>query len=194
MKPGPANHLIRYERRPFVLGFGDNLTEYEADPSPELDAKWDDLYSTVGIVAISQKQASHMAEKTQPLPHDPEHRYVVGLNVFHDLHCLNMLRKHLLPEYYPEYKNASGTEAGFMHIMHCVDALRQSVMCNVDLAIIPFQVQDWAREHAVGDDWDHEYRSVNERPVGSGHLGSRMVSPSEAASSFTVAAKKRILR
>ncbi|KAK7968800.1 hypothetical protein PG988_007873 [Apiospora saccharicola] len=87
MKPGPANHLIRYERRPFVLGFGDNLTEYEADPSPELDAKWDDLYA-MGIVAISQKQASHMAEKTQPLPHDPEHRYVVGLNVFHDLHCL----------------------------------------------------------------------------------------------------------
>ncbi|KAK8140008.1 hypothetical protein PG984_000074 [Apiospora sp. TS-2023a] len=42
----PANHLIQYERRPFVLGFGDNLTEYVAKPSPELDAKWDDLYSS----------------------------------------------------------------------------------------------------------------------------------------------------
>ncbi|KAK8036426.1 Cyclochlorotine biosynthesis protein O [Apiospora marii] len=168
----PANHLIRYERRPFVLGFGDDMTEYEAKPSPELDAKWDDLYS-MGIVAVSQEQASHLEEKTQPLPDDPDNRYVLGMNVFHDLHCLNMLRKHLLPEYYPEHRNASSTEDGFMHIMHCVDALRQSIMCNVDLSIIPFQVgdhmcrnfevvQDWAREHAMADEWDHEYRPVND--------------------------------
>ncbi|KAK7923739.1 hypothetical protein PG985_007810 [Apiospora marii] len=183
-----TNHLIRYKRRPFVIGLGDNLTEYEARPSPELDAKWDDLYS-MGIVAISQEQASHLEEKTQPLSHDPDNRYVLGLDVFHDLHCLNMLRKHLLPDYYPEHRNASSTENGFMHIMHCVDALRQSIMCNVDLSIIPFQampqwneewkfyqpqivgdhmcrnfeaVQDWAREHAMADEWDHEYRPVND--------------------------------
>ncbi|KAK7968799.1 hypothetical protein PG988_007872 [Apiospora saccharicola] len=69
-----------------------------------------------------------------------------------------MLRKHLLPEYYPEYKNASGTEAGFMHIMHFVDALRQSVMCNVDLAIIPFQ--DLAPLNIVGSGmWSGSFTS-----------------------------------
>ncbi|KAK8054949.1 hypothetical protein PG993_000176 [Apiospora rasikravindrae] len=135
----PANHMIRYERRPFELGFGENLTEYEADPSPELDAKWDDLYS-MGLMAISREQASQLEEKTQPLPHDPENRYVLGMSVFHDLHCINMLRKHLFPDYYTQARMGKHHQGEVTnHMMHCLDALRQSAMCHVDLAIIPFQ-------------------------------------------------------
>jgi hypothetical protein len=42
----PAMHLVRYENREFTLGLGDNLTKYEAEPSPSLDADWNDLFSS----------------------------------------------------------------------------------------------------------------------------------------------------
>lgn len=55
-----------------------------------------------------------------------------GPDVLHSLHCLNALRKHLDIEYYaksmslpPEYRR--------MHIDHCVDHLRQALLCHGDL-------------------------------------------------------------
>lgn len=44
--PGPANHLIQYEYREFTLGLGETQTKYEAAPSPEVDAAWNDLFSS----------------------------------------------------------------------------------------------------------------------------------------------------
>ncbi|KAK6829625.1 hypothetical protein PG989_010818 [Apiospora arundinis] len=178
----PAMHLVRYENREFTLGLGDNLTKYEAEPSPSLDADWNDLFS-MGIVAISREEASQLHEKTQPLPHDPRNRYVVSFSVFHDLHCLNGLRKRLFPEYYTQFALENRTKNDVKHIMHCIDALRQSTLCHSDLSIIPFQetnrayepkivgahvcrnfevIQDWARDNAVWDAWDLTYRPVND--------------------------------
>ncbi|KAK8096070.1 hypothetical protein PG999_014092 [Apiospora kogelbergensis] len=94
----------------------------------------------MGIVAISREEASQLPEKTQMLPHDPENRYVVSFSVFHDLHCLNMIRKQLFPDYYTQFKIENRTEKDVEHMMHCVDALRQSTLCHADLATIPFQV------------------------------------------------------
>ena len=52
--------------------------------------------------------------------------------MLHSLHCLNALRKHLDIEYYaesmtlpPEYRR--------MHVDHCVDHLRQAILCHGDL-------------------------------------------------------------
>ncbi|KAK8127045.1 uncharacterized protein PG998_002804 [Apiospora kogelbergensis] len=135
----PPMHLVRYEHREFSQGLGDNLTKYEAPPSPSLDADWNDLF-LMGIVAISREEASQLPEKTQMLPHDPENRYVVSFSVFHDLHCLNMIRKQLFPDYYTQFKIENRTEKDVEHMMHCVDALRQSTLCHADLATIPFQV------------------------------------------------------
>ncbi|KAK7910580.1 hypothetical protein PG985_013061 [Apiospora marii] len=136
----PANHLIQYEYRQFTLGLGENRTKYEAAPSPEVDAAWNDLFS-MGVVAISRDDASRLPEKTQPLPHDPEDRYLVSMSVFHDLHCLNWLRKQLFPEYYPQFTMENLTEWRNDHMMHCIDSLRQSTLCHADLAVIPFQGQ-----------------------------------------------------
>ncbi|KAK8098782.1 uncharacterized protein PG998_012023 [Apiospora kogelbergensis] len=136
----PANHLIQYEYREFTLGLGETQTKYEAAPSPEVDAAWNDLFS-MSVVAISRDDASRLHEKTQPLPHDPEDRYVVSLSVFHDLHCLNWLRKQLFPEYYTQSTTENRTEWIVNHMMHCIDALRQSTLCHADLAVIPIQGQ-----------------------------------------------------
>ncbi|KAK8007182.1 hypothetical protein PG989_001173 [Apiospora arundinis] len=162
----PANHMIQYENREFEFAFGENRTQYENEPSPELDSIWNDLFS-MGIVAISQEEASQLYEKTQRLPHDPENRYIITMSVFHELHCINMLRKQLFPEYYTQFRIENRTKTQTDHLVHCIDSLRQSTLCHVDLATIPFQVvrrasEAWARERAVWDEWDLTYRPVND--------------------------------
>lgn len=55
----------------------------------------------VGISWITKEEASRMVNQTLPAPHDPD-KYMIQLEVFHNLHCLNMLRKSLYPDEYPE--------------------------------------------------------------------------------------------
>ncbi|KAH8678362.1 hypothetical protein BX600DRAFT_507313 [Xylariales sp. PMI_506] len=59
--------------------------------------------------------------------------YTAQVTMTHDLHCLNMLRKSGYPEYYPEMQ----TETLRGHLDHCIDALRESIMCAGDMTLIP---------------------------------------------------------
>jgi hypothetical protein len=106
-----------------------------------------------------------------PLKEDPS-GYVVQLDVFHQLHCLNLMRKLVYPETYPTDLTSQSDEAleNIDHLEHCYDQLRQSLQCNSDLATIYWEwvpevnrafgnlatthtcknfekVKDWAREH-----------------------------------------------
>jgi hypothetical protein len=60
--------------------------------------------------------------------------------VFHQLHCLNLLRKRLYPAKYPVDQSAESVE----HLSHCVDSMRQSFMCHSDIATINFY---WSEAH-----------------------------------------------
>jgi len=50
---------------------------------------------------LTASEAAKLLNATLPAPNDPS-TFVVELEVFHDLHCLNMLRKLAYPEEYPE--------------------------------------------------------------------------------------------
>ncbi|KAK8140007.1 hypothetical protein PG984_000073 [Apiospora sp. TS-2023a] len=76
----------------------------------------------------------HLEKETESLPYNGEFRYIVGLNVFHDLYCVwNVEWQFYQPQAVGDH------------------------MCRNFGA-----VQDWAREHAVGDDWDHEFPPMND--------------------------------
>jgi hypothetical protein len=88
-------------------------------PTNEIDARWEALYECkcarftplgmddsltrkripVGISAIPPSEATMLANKTIPRPGTDEH--LVELDVFHQLHCLNDLRKALYPDRWP---------------------------------------------------------------------------------------------
>ncbi|KAI5927173.1 hypothetical protein F4810DRAFT_707123 [Camillea tinctor] len=134
----PVEDIIRYENVVFSTGFGHERTEYQGPPTPERDALWDDLYG-FGISRIPRESASKLVNKTVPIPGEPG-QYVIQLNVFHQLHCLNMIRKSLYSdvEYPPDHELM-----GIEHIEHCYDALRQSLMCSADVTPLPWQ---WVEE------------------------------------------------
>jgi hypothetical protein len=66
--------------------------------------KVDNVFLTfvaVGVTWIGAEAASKIPNATRPLPDDPD-RYIVELDVFHQIHCLNSVRKALYRE---RYKN-----------------------------------------------------------------------------------------
>ncbi|KAF1978171.1 hypothetical protein BU23DRAFT_577611 [Bimuria novae-zelandiae CBS 107.79] len=83
---------------------------------------------------IPLQEASQLTNRTVPIPDDPGY-YVVTIDVFHELHCLNMMRKRI-------FWNSTQGEMPDMyslhHMDHCIDSLRQSLMCSSDITPIPY--------------------------------------------------------
>ncbi|KAK8066242.1 hypothetical protein PG997_012989 [Apiospora hydei] len=118
-------------------------TIYRQNASPEVDAAWEalGLDSRAGVIPLSEGPASGLT------PHhvqvSPEHGggYFVNVEGLHHLHCLNLLRKGLWYNY--EYYRALGLHAFKneepilqLHVSHCLDTLRQVLMCNVDTGVL----------------------------------------------------------
>ncbi|KAK4168415.1 hypothetical protein QBC43DRAFT_285050 [Cladorrhinum sp. PSN259] len=138
----PASHLSQHNRNVlFTFGFGLERTKYQGTPTTERDALWEDLYS-FGISQIPRSSAAKLVNKTVLIPDLlPEKRYIIQLDVFHQLHCLNMIRKRL----YSTYTSEDPLLMKIEHLEHCYDSLRQSLMCSADITPIPWQWDE--RQH-----------------------------------------------
>ncbi|KAF9523981.1 hypothetical protein CPB83DRAFT_949088, partial [Crepidotus variabilis] len=133
----PAQHVIEPQNIVFKGGFI-NPTIYQGPSSPESDKAWEDLYS-FGISRTPKSSAAQLVNKTIPIPGDTD------LEVFHQLHCLNMLRL-LVFSHNATLHNSDDPLQGIVHLFHCIDSIRQSVMCSVDITPIPWQ---WGFEDKV---------------------------------------------
>lgn len=100
-------------------------------PSRDSNAAWDRLQQVRGV-AITSKVASRLKL--------PETGLSAGngmtatlLGVQHNLHCIRFLRQVLHPSYYYPNQTVTERKERVMHAGHCLEALRQSVMCKPDL-------------------------------------------------------------
>ncbi|KZS89691.1 hypothetical protein SISNIDRAFT_416713, partial [Sistotremastrum niveocremeum HHB9708] len=177
----PAQSAIRYEKRVFdKVGI---RGKYHNPPSDEKDALWESLYH-MGVSWITKEEAARLPNWTEPLPspgHQEKEHYIVNLDVFHQLHCLNFIRKALNPERYgppglgpPIWRD---DPTPFDHTDHCVNIICENIMCNVDITPNVWQwnpernvifphfdtirtcrsfdaVLDWARERQVQQMWN----------------------------------------
>ncbi|KAK5994535.1 hypothetical protein PT974_05013 [Cladobotryum mycophilum] len=157
----PANEAVEYVEALHFRAALFNHTEYMGYPTADgrTDELWSDLYN-FGISKIKKEQAAKLHTPTLAIPGTED--YLIELDVWHELHCLNDLRKVLYPEVYggllevtwPNGTINRNTDA-FRHWDHCIDSLRQTIMCHADVAPIPFHVNvpQWARDNWAGD-WD----------------------------------------
>ncbi|GFG19482.1 hypothetical protein IFM5058_10133 [Aspergillus udagawae] len=145
--------------------------KYTGDPSEELDDLWNALIHPDGV-DLRGEEAKSIYGKTFEKPGGWS---IVSIDVFHQLHCLNVLRQALRPDYYTRH---DPEPAYSIHINHCLDHLRQALMCHVDVTPIPvlwaekedrplndfqvehtcrnfWKVKDWARERSAHK---HEYK------------------------------------
>ncbi|KAI4141043.1 MAG: hypothetical protein L6R39_005532 [Caloplaca ligustica] len=134
----PAPDSIFYKFHTFESGLG-RKTEYQGLPTEENNRLWKDLYR------LADQSAS-------------EDKYIVVLSVFHHLHCLNAVRKGLYYFFddwwnstynsftiFPGIKDQHSEEdmeaavPQVWHLDHCIDSLRQAIMCASDLSPYVFQ-------------------------------------------------------
>ena len=128
-----------------LLGTIEADSIYTQDPSPEVDAAWDiataegfELLSITRLEALSLGFDPSVIVKA-PLDWDlGDDAYPVQINVFHQLHCLDEIRKQIFADYY--YKPVFGDKYPpfhFAHKKHCIHILQRALMCQASVDIIP---------------------------------------------------------
>lgn len=128
---------------------------------------------------ISYDQARIMPNRTFPEKESATSGYPIVLNVFHDLHCLHSVRNAFYyfmadkwnATYNPYLIYESPAEAlldysfhdmNFDHLDHCIDALRQSIMCTSDIAPNVWQYSAKAKAVRARATTVHECRDFNQ--------------------------------
>ncbi|KAK0652623.1 tat pathway signal sequence [Cercophora newfieldiana] len=142
----PAAPATEYVPVYFRAGFTGDESPYQGWPNDEKDELWQELYHHGVTLRISADEHKSLVNQTIRVPiAGYENDYFGGLDVFHQLHCLNQIRM----GYYPRRYNTSMTNPDgtvsydqWLHIDHCIESLRQSIMCHSDIGFNTFKWLD----------------------------------------------------
>ncbi|KAK0476495.1 hypothetical protein IW261DRAFT_1367875 [Armillaria novae-zelandiae] len=129
----PAQEALENEVKVFTVG-REEKTIYQGFDA-ETDRAWGDLYNHT-LLKIPKSQAALLPNKTYPI-YGEDGYYLAGLDVFHQLHCLHVIRHALYKDHFDD------PHANPEHVSHCVDAIRQSLMCSADISV---NVWQWRHE------------------------------------------------
>ncbi|KAJ7068596.1 hypothetical protein C8F01DRAFT_1336806 [Mycena amicta] len=144
-----VHKLVKFHRG--QDGTGD-IPLYEQEPSDEVDQAWRALYDHPEL-RVPKSEAVKMVNATYPILNDPGN-YILSLEMFHQIHCLDKLRHQLHPERgYPSYPQS--------HIRHCIGAIRQALMCYADVTPVVMQWSDAAGQAIQRDDIVHQCRDYS---------------------------------
>ncbi|KAK8063642.1 hypothetical protein PG996_008294 [Apiospora saccharicola] len=166
---------------------------YRGPPGPETDAAWARVansemivVSTADIVRLGKDPATTVrAPAAWGLGPDA---HLGVLDVFHQVHCLNALRRGIYYEhYFAPALGANKTEVFYNHMGHCMSILLQNIMCAASLDVITHSecflssIQHQCRDIEAVVEWqeknkvDYEIWSTMKAPE-----GANMLEPSPA--------------
>ena len=142
-------------------------SNYTGPPSHSSDTAWERLQAVRGV-AITLPQASSL-----DLPRSGlwagNGTVATILGVQHNLHCIRVIRQILYPAYYYPTENSEAEQkARVAHAGHCLEAIRQSVMCTPDLTPRSVRWEDEERENIAMNpsgkmqclDWESLQRNI----------------------------------
>ncbi|KAJ5993017.1 hypothetical protein N7451_008741 [Penicillium sp. IBT 35674x] len=143
--------------------------QYVGKPSPEIDQAWEDLVTGKEFLATEEEVQIQWPGDVSELWDEDHGGYVISLDVFRTLGCLDLLRRGLSPSYY----NLTYDENTSSIMNRCIETIRQSIMCAADLTPSPSRYNpglghsyiDTANHHTCRD-FDRLHRWVHERAVG----------------------------
>ncbi|EUC46487.1 hypothetical protein COCMIDRAFT_92693 [Bipolaris oryzae ATCC 44560] len=157
-----ARKAVQYEQQTYtgaltydmdqrrVIRLHDAKVEYFGLPSPEIEQAWEELlHASDEFPTMSKEEATPFLDDLTPQHKDGEYHFEP--DVFHSLHCLNTIRNELQPVLYNisnEHTAHSQTERKIAeklgdprwhikHMEHCLDRIRQALMCHGDLTASP---------------------------------------------------------
>ncbi|KAI3391312.1 hypothetical protein diail_7600 [Diaporthe ilicicola] len=121
-------------------------------PNPSDEALWDDweLTTVVPVTAAGIRELGKDPSTTAKLEDSVwglgDDAYAAVLDVFHQIHCLNQLRKFAYADYY-HMKIANADPEALttheVHTNHCVDILLQAIQCAGNLLFTELVTMHW---------------------------------------------------
>lgn len=121
----------------------DPLPIYRRPPSPEVDEAWNRL-ANIKPIAISRQDVIQLGRDPSVAAKWPESfgfgsdAYIGRIDMFHQIHCLDWLRREANFDHYYGKKWPPGTPPSDMHrthVSHCIHLLLQNLMCNANVDI-----------------------------------------------------------
>ncbi|KAK4496645.1 hypothetical protein PRZ48_012627 [Zasmidium cellare] len=112
--------------------------EYFGEPSILIEDAWDRLLHDE-FVPMTIEEAAPFEPELTVLPWEGNFFFeLASPDVLHSLHCINGLRKELSQYMYNSSATVSSySSSDLAHLEHCMDRLRQSIMCHGDLTPSP---------------------------------------------------------
>ncbi|KAL2705643.1 hypothetical protein AAEP93_000893 [Penicillium crustosum] len=136
-------------------------TIYRQEPSHEVDVAWAALYDTRPIV-LTREQVLDIGKDPGEAVQIPsswglgDDRYFGRIDAFHQMHCLDALRREARFDHYYGAKYPGGfnttTEMHRLHLSHCVWLLAQNIMCSANTDVYT---------HIWTDTLDHAFPDFN---------------------------------
>ncbi|KAF4633848.1 hypothetical protein G7Y89_g4255 [Cudoniella acicularis] len=143
---------------------------FVGSPSPEVDAAWHNLLSNMSI----RVTASELAQQSLTSVSLPRGGQLAWLGVFHELHCIKILRQANYRDYYHPEAAGQVLRDLQLHADHCIELSRATAMCRPDLKSLTTFVWRTELENPLLSpdrpvrkclDWDALMDSIHERVV-----------------------------
>ncbi|OLN87595.1 hypothetical protein CCHL11_10099 [Colletotrichum chlorophyti] len=134
--PSPVHEVLEYEDVQFDNAFW-KPSPYKGKPTPDLEAKWKDLwyYGSFDLPDMYLPALNKSADGIggNGWARTKSGNLLAGLEVFHNLHCLNLMRQYAHRDEYdysddPAFHGSD--ELVRAHVDHCIEALRIRLMCS----------------------------------------------------------------
>ncbi|KAL1971990.1 hypothetical protein VTN31DRAFT_7209 [Thermomyces dupontii] len=120
-------------------------------------------------------QVSTNRQEDENQDREEEDKYIAVAMGTHQLHCLHFIWQDHYARYFPNTtlrKQKEVPELYELHYEHCIDVIRQTIMCDFDTTLLSY---DWVADHHVPTpntnvmhkciDWDALQAWLRERAV-----------------------------
>lgn len=139
---------IRDLHIPLIPNVTDPRDIYRLPPSPAVDEAWDRI-TRVNLISVSESEIRKLGKDPSLTIQSPESwwseswgdGYMGQIDVFHQIHCLNMLRQGLITNYNYYWGKKYGLTPPIqfgMHLNHCLGTILENLMCHADVDIVTF--------------------------------------------------------
>ncbi|KAI1459581.1 hypothetical protein F4805DRAFT_67563 [Annulohypoxylon moriforme] len=139
--------LLEFEER---QGWYPLQPPWNQGPSDELDKLWGDMLYALNI-RITKEEVDFLGLNTTNRVQLNGGDYLGVIGGYHHLHCLNNMRIAIHWDYYKDkYGNYTRQEVfSREHSDHCIDTIRQALMCHANTEV---HTGEWLdRAHELGD-------------------------------------------
>ncbi|KAK0121763.1 hypothetical protein ONS95_010049 [Cadophora gregata] len=130
----PAQDAIVREAKVLSVKINQTSNMFNAEPSPEVDDAWASLFRYANI-RITKDEVDRLGRPSLRLI-DGTGDYFGTLDVYHQLHCLKYIRQYVHQDYYTVRDTNVPVKD---HVNHCIEMLRQVIMCKADTALMTYE-------------------------------------------------------